>query len=942
MPEPYREITPAQFADLLDAYPKRRKIDAIHLHHTWRPNHSQWKGLATVQSMARYHISLGWGDIAQHVTLDPHGMLWTGRDWNAAPASAKGYNGNESSGPFMIEMIGDFDKGKDPFQDPQKAAAIDTLVHLLREFGLKVENIRFHNEMSKKTCPGTAIDKKRFLGDVAAALKAAAPRAAVATPFRQNVAQYLLDTTEEAPRGLSMLDAEPLEEAETYDESAQRTILTSEDADAARGETLTTATLTTLVPHVVNMREGKFAATQSFLSSEATVDEIFDKIEERIAKRAPGDPLRIVLHAHGGLINEAGGLAIAAKHVWWWNNNDVYPLYFVWQTGLGATIADALRRARDRMLGRRAFDPFEFTTDLIIAGLVHVIGGVQSWDGMKFTASAASAEGGAAAYVVQKLVQLQQNHGGKFELHATGHSAGAIFHSYFVPLAVANQVKFKTLQFLAPAVRVDEYQRRLARLLANRDVGDLTIYTMRRDLERKDTTSPLYRKSLLYLISHGLEHDLNAEILGLEDSIKKDKALARSLGIGAPSANARVVWSITKGESESTSHGAFDDDPPTMTSVARRVLGGEPKQKYPEKEISRAVDPWELSFDVPPELEDLFPNGLPVAQPSFEASPPPPPPSSPQLQIAQPAVGPPPPLAAAGGRRRALCVGINAYASAPLSGCVADAQRWASQLQAIGFEPPRMLIDGQATRQGILDALDDLFAKSSPGDVLVFQAAGHGTTVPDLNGDEPNGQDQAFCPYDFQSGALLIDDDVADLFTRVPPGVLLTCFFDFCHSGTATRFAVGRTSGVAGSRARFIPPTTAIVEAHVAFRGPEGKRAAPTAQRGPDFMREVVFSACRPDEVAWESGGAGDFTRNVAPLLARWDTMTNEDFQNAIGTGFTPVGRQHPILDCSPAARRAPFLGGTGQSTAGRSAGADTGVARALRDLASALESGSR
>ena len=37
------------------------------------------------------------------------------------PASASGHNGNTHAGPFMFEMIGDFDTGKDAFADPQRA-----------------------------------------------------------------------------------------------------------------------------------------------------------------------------------------------------------------------------------------------------------------------------------------------------------------------------------------------------------------------------------------------------------------------------------------------------------------------------------------------------------------------------------------------------------------------------------------------------------------------------------------------------------------------------------------------------------------------------------------------------------------------------------------------------------------------------------------------------
>ena len=45
---------------------------------------------------------------------------------------------------------------------------------------------------------------------------------------------------------------------------------------------------------------------------------------------------------------------------------------------------------------------------------------------------------------------------------------------------------------------------------------------------------------------------------------------------------------------------------------------------------------------------------------------------------------------------------------------------------------------------------------AGPGDVIVWQYAGHGTKVPDVNGDEAQGdspgQDEAICPVDMLYG----------------------------------------------------------------------------------------------------------------------------------------------------------------------------------------------
>ena len=58
----------------------------------------------------------------------------------------------------------------------------------------------------------------------------------------------------------------------------------------------------------------------------------------------------------------------------------------------------------------------------------------------------------------------------------------------------------------------------------------------------------------------------------------------------------------------------------------------------------------------------------------------------------------------------------------------------------------------------------------------------------DLNGDESDRYDEALVPIDYDTGALLLDDDLADIYRQLPDGAVLTLFMDCCHSGTNSRF----------------------------------------------------------------------------------------------------------------------------------------------------------
>jgi uncharacterized caspase-like protein len=123
-----------------------------------------------------------------------------------------------------------------------------------------------------------------------------------------------------------------------------------------------------------------------------------------------------------------------------------------------------------------------------------------------------------------------------------------------------------------------------------------------------------------------------------------------------------------------------------------------------------------------------------------------------------------------------LCVGIDEYDPPHrLAGCVNDANDWAAVLRSFGFDVS-LMINGEATWQRLQDALSALITASRPGDVVVFQYAGHGTRVDDVDGDEESGRDSALCPIDYTAGRLLIDDDVRRIVRELSDGVNFTCF----------------------------------------------------------------------------------------------------------------------------------------------------------------------
>ena len=81
--------------------------------------------------------------------------------------------------------------------------------------------------------------------------------------------------------------------------------------------------------------------------------------------------------------------------------NQVYPIFFVWETGFLETIKQLLFRSRDQIQRAVPRDIWDFTTDPLIEAFCHTAGGVQIWAGMKRSAEQASAELGGARYVAE-------------------------------------------------------------------------------------------------------------------------------------------------------------------------------------------------------------------------------------------------------------------------------------------------------------------------------------------------------------------------------------------------------------------------------------------------------------------------------------------------------------------------------------------------------------
>lgn len=203
MPPPFQDLDLGEFVHLLRRFPFERAVTALHLHHSWRPRTCDWRGHRSLRAMYSMHtLQHGWSDIAHHLAIAPDGVIWTGRDWNRPPCSVPGMNGDRKAGPFMIVLIGDFNRSADTLAGTQYERLLRVVAWMRRLgreralFDVPDDAIRFHAELSGArglSCPGDTIDRARLLADLAAALAApddVPPSRSGATPFGEDAESW--------------------------------------------------------------------------------------------------------------------------------------------------------------------------------------------------------------------------------------------------------------------------------------------------------------------------------------------------------------------------------------------------------------------------------------------------------------------------------------------------------------------------------------------------------------------------------------------------------------------------------------------------------------------------------------------------------------------------------------------------------------------------------
>ncbi len=328
-------------------------------------------------------------------------------------------------------------------------------------------------------------------------------------------------------------------------------------------------------PFVVNMENnGRLSNSGRFRTNPADLGALF-QIHLPEARRTWGLENQVVdvaIYAHGGLNSEEGAAKTAARWIPRFYDARIFPIFLMWETDLWSTlrnvVSDALFGEPKPAggLGERFARWWNKRLERTLAPVGKAI-----WDEIKENAQAASSTRGGGARLLAEAAGGALSRS-KVRLHLIGHSAGAILHCHL--LKNLTNLEFSTVSFAAPAATLNLFENTMLPALRGNRVDRYYQFHLTEEAEENDPTCrPIlgYGRSLLYLVSESFEHG--------DGELREQGRGARILGMkrdfdpwiqttGHPRVQA---FSTATPKTRSTTHGGFDEDEATTTSVVELI-----------------------------------------------------------------------------------------------------------------------------------------------------------------------------------------------------------------------------------------------------------------------------------------------------------------------------------------------------------------------------------
>lgn len=345
--------------------------------------------------------------------------------------------------------------------------------------------------------------------------------------------------------------------------------------------------------HYLAIRNGVFDDAAPFRSGAEDLTDLAGRIARHASTKGTAQkPASLMLFAHGGLVDENGAAARTLEGMRQFLPHGVYPLHFIWHTGMWETATDLLFGQQRKVgpvageervqgwLKDKLIEAKDETLELAVR-----LPGRPVWEEMKGdaleavhgpdaqAADVAAGGGCGPAWALMDAIHAACAAAAvKLRWHLVAHSAGSIFHCRLLEWFVRRGVKVDSCSFIAPAVTCELFR---GTVMANASVvRRFGLHTMPDRDERDDHCMRIYSKSLLYLVSEAFERRVHEPLLGLARNVDRDWK-GRTNDVDA----AVRTWLQSNATldfhrpvlRDATLHGSFDDDPATLDAVLARM-----------------------------------------------------------------------------------------------------------------------------------------------------------------------------------------------------------------------------------------------------------------------------------------------------------------------------------------------------------------------------------
>lgn len=244
-----------------------------------------------------------------------------------------------------------------------------------------------------------------------------------------------------------------------------------------------------------------------------------------------------------------------------------------------------------------------------------------------------------------------------------------------------------------------------------------------------------------------------------------------------------------------------------------------------------------------------------------------------------------------------------------------------------GFNNIRELKNEQATSTNLKKVFDEFITSAvTPNDRVLIYFTGHGSQVPDQNGDEADGLDEVLVLNDTElvSGAdgqttlrnVWVDDEINAMFSRV---VAKDIFFivDACHSGTSASSGGFGTSVKKYTAKRFRYPGMMLPKSRVTSGLLAKGNIRPAANDAAAPERVVLLAAAQDDEESLDAESGSLFTEALEKAAVRFGAKDSspenliDSSSKYIETLLNQAGMQvfHPKLTASEDRKRVSLAG---------------------------------